>query len=333
MRFEKSIRDLAKLLLTGDRRALSQAITLAESHTERDRLNASELLDRIIDSTGQSIRIGISGPPGVGKSSLIEALGKHILAVSDRKIAVLAIDPRSQISGGSILGDKTRMDDLSKSDRAYIRPSPGGPMAGGVSRRTRESILLAEAAGYDFIIVETIGVGQSESSVANMTDLFILLHQPYSGDDLQGIKRGNLELADLIVVTKADGNNISAAKRAQSDLTGALSFLATTTNPAPQVLICSSQDETGMSEIFTEIEKIVQGRQKSGALFENRKRQNISWFHEEIRQQIFEKFYRDPNIKKSTLTIENEIESGKKLPYAAAKELIDLFLQSSQRDP
>lgn len=326
MRSKKNNTELASLLVHGDRRALAQAITLVESTVEEDRSDASKLIDKVLAKTGNSIRIGISGPPGVGKSSFIEALGKHILRSTEHKIAVLAIDPSSQINRGSILGDKTRMEEISKNDRVFVRPSPSGSAVGGVARRTRETILLTEAAGHEIIIIETVGIGQSESKVAGMVDMYILLHQPNSGDDLQGIKRGNLELADLVVVTKADGENKAAADRARVDLSGALGFFSTTENPAPKVLSCSSHDNTGISVVFQIIIETVQSLKTSGRFAERRRSQNIHWFHDEIQDQLLEMVARNSKMAKSIEDLEKKIATGTKLPVIAATEVIDCLL-------
>ena len=240
------------MLLAGDRRALARAITLVESTTAADQKQSEELLDAMLPQTGGAMRIGISGAPGVGKSTFIEAFGLHLTG-QGKKVAVFAIDPSSRRGGGSILGDKTRMEKLSRDPNAYIRPSPAGTTLGGVARRTRECLLLAEAAGFDVVLVETVGVGQSETAVADMTDLFVLLASPGGGDDLQGIKRGVMELADLVLVTKADGDLMPAARRAVADYHAALHLMRPSISGSPKVLAVSSIEGTGIDEAWHEM--------------------------------------------------------------------------------
>ena len=249
--------DLDKLsdaIRTGSRTALSKGITLVESLREEDRRSAQDLLAALLPFSGNSIRIGISGVPGAGKSTFIEAFGS-LLCSMGRKVAVLAVDPSSEIAKGSILGDKTRMNELAANEKAFIRPSPSGGNLGGVARRTRESIYLCEAAGFDTILVETVGVGQNETAVHHMVDLFLLIALAGSGDELQGIKRGITELADIILVNKADGENLPRAKAARQDLIRAMHFLPERENKVPvEVFLCSSLEKTGLSEIWQAIE-------------------------------------------------------------------------------
>ncbi len=323
---KKNEPELLTPLLAGDRRALARAITLIESHAERDHKAASALLTAIMPHAGKSLRIGISGPPGVGKSTFIEAIGQKFLQQGKHKLAVLAVDPTSRISRGSILGDKTRMEELSRHEMAFIRPSPGGDAAGGVARQTRESIFLAEAAGHDVVIVETIGVGQSESAVAAMVDFFVLLHQPNSGDDLQGIKRGNLELADFVIVTKADGDLLASARKAQTDLMSALSYFATSGQPAPPVIACSSVMGEGLQEILENIRSAFNTHKKSGKFESRRKQQMLDWFHEEVHEQLLAAVKRDPSMAILIASSEADIAMGKVAPSTAAEQVVEKFL-------
>src|SRR5690348_3211909 len=241
-------KEIAKAVLAGDRRALARAITLVESTRAVDQRAAEALLASVLARTGQAIRIGISGAPGVGKSTFIEAFGQYLTGIGKR-VAVFAIDPSSRRSGGSILGDKTRMEKLSRDPNAFIRPSPAGTTLGGVARRTRESMLVAEAAGFDVVLVETVGIGQSETAVADMTDLFVVLVAPAGGDDLQGIKRGVMELADLLIVTKADGELLPVAKRTEADYRMAMHLMQPKHRGLPAlVLAVSARENAGISE-------------------------------------------------------------------------------------
>lgn len=262
-------------LRQGNRRALAKAITLIESHNPAHRRAADELLEAIMPFTGKAFRLGISGVPGVGKSTFIESFG---LAAVDQghRVAVLAVDPSSPVNGGSILGDKTRMEQLSRAEGAYIRPSPAGESLGGVAQRTREAILLCEAAGYDQVWVETVGVGQSEHEVANMTDAFLVLMQPGAGDELQGIKKGILELADLIVVNKADGEAKQLAEFSRRHYQNALNLLTHTGFWTPQVLSISALKKDGLSEL----QRLIKQYRSEGhdAILERRQTQNLAWF-------------------------------------------------------
>jgi len=319
---KKIVDELLTQLLAGDRRALARAITLVESQAKSDCVVAGQLLTAVMPYCGKSMRIGISGPPGVGKSSFIEAIGKKLLENSAHKVAVLAIDPSSRISGGSILGDKTRMEDLSRHDRAFVRPSPCGDASGGVARHTRESIFLAEAAGHDVVIVETIGVGQSESAVASMVDFFVLLHQPSSGDDLQGIKRGNLELADFVVVSKADGDLLPAARKAQSELMHALSYFSTQGQPAPEVLACSSLTGDGIDKVVATIESAFARDTVSGRIESRRKKQTLDWFHDEVRERTLGILRHHERTARLIALTETDVASGKLAASTAAARVV-----------
>ncbi|MBX6321113.1 MAG: methylmalonyl Co-A mutase-associated GTPase MeaB, partial [Rhodospirillaceae bacterium] len=264
---------LARSVRAGDRLALARAITLAESTLPQDRAAAEALIDRLLPHTGQALRLGISGPPGVGKSTLIEALGLHAIA-QGRRVAVLAVDPSSRLSGGAILGDKTRMSGLAREPAAFIRPSPAGPAQGGVAPRTREALLLCEAAGFDLVIVETVGVGQGETAAADMVDLFVVLVQPAGGDELQGMKRGILELADLVVVTKADGALAEAAARTLAEYRHALRLLtAAAAQGGPRVESCSALTGAGIGALWSAIVARHDALKTGGALAERRRAQ------------------------------------------------------------
>src|SRR6185295_14996716 len=273
-----SAQELAVALQTGDRRSLARAITLVESTRLADQAASEALLSALLPRTGHAIRIGISGAPGVGKSTFIEAFGQYLTGHAKR-VAVFAIDPSSRRSGGSILGDKTRMEKLSRDPNAFIRPSPAGKTLGGVARRTRESMLLAEAAGFDVVLVETVGVGQSETAVADMTDLFVLLASPGGGDDLQGIKRGVMELADLVLVTKADGDLLPAARRAVADYHAALHLMRPKHDGlAPKVMAVSSLENEGIAEAWSAMTGVHAALREGGRLDRLRREQARRWF-------------------------------------------------------
>ena len=265
----------AEAILTGDRRALAKAITLVESQRPQDVETAQTLLKTLLPHTGNSIRIGITGVPGVGKSTFIEAFGQHVIEKGHR-LAVLAVDPSSPVAGGSILGDKTRMEALSREEAAFIRPSPAGRALGGVAFKTRESLLLCEAAGFDIILVETVGVGQSEHQVAGMVDFFLLLMLPGGGDELQGIKKGNLELADAIVVNKADGASESLARTTQQHYRSAMSLLRHDDFWEPKVMTCSALQRQGIEDIWNMISEYADASRANGAFAEVRAEQNLS---------------------------------------------------------
>lgn len=262
-------------LIAGDRRTLARAITLIESRAEADRRESSLLLDSVLSRTGRSQRIAVTGAPGVGKSTFINGLGLHLIG-RGHKVAVLAIDPTSPRSGGSILGDKTRMEELAKEQDAFIRPSPAGDHLGGVAHRTREALLLCEAAGFDVVVVETVGVGQSEVEVAGMVDFVIVLVQPNAGDELQGIKRGIVEFADLIVVNKADGESIAAATRAQAEYQGALRLRGNAGEREPRALTCSARDRVNIDVVWQDVEELLADARGSGALERRRSDQDAA---------------------------------------------------------
>lgn len=309
----------------GNRTVLSQAITLLENRKAEYRSAGQKVLEGLMDLTGNSIRIGITGVPGVGKSTFIEALGKMLIN-QNRKIAVLTIDPSSSRTGGSILGDKTRMTFLSSHENAYVRPSPTSGTLGGVARTTRETILLCEAAGFDTIFIETVGVGQSETVVKSMVDFFLLLMLSGAGDELQGIKRGIMEMADMIAINKADGENKESAKRAALEYKNALSlFPPGESGWDPPVVTCSAEQGTGIEELWNRIEEFTKKVKNNGYFEQNRKDQSLYWFHEAIDNRLKESFYGDNKIKKKLPGIEQKIMEGKISPFQAAANLISRF--------
>jgi len=322
---------LAKKVREGDRRALAQAITLIESSRTEDRELADALLGLLTPDAGRSIRIGISGVPGVGKSTFIERFGNHVIDTG-HKVAVLAIDPSSAVSGGSILGDKTRMENLSQRIEAYIRPSPTGGTLGGVARHTREAICLVEAAGFDVVIVETVGVGQSETTVAEMTDMFILLLLPGGGDELQGIKRGIVELADLIVINKADGELAPAAGRAAADYRGALGFLHPR-HPdwTVPVEICSALENKGVDTVWQIIERYRGIMTANGELEKSRIEQSSAWLWTETAEALLDALKADPAVHGKIKQLEAEVENGRTSPGVAAQTLVDTFIRKGTR--
>jgi LAO/AO transport system kinase len=317
---------LAERILAGDRRALARAITLVESNRPDHRDNAEKLLDRLLPATGRSIRLGISGPPGVGKSTFIEAFGQFTIE-QGRRLAVLAIDPSSRVSGGSILGDKTRMAELSRRPEAFIRPSPAGQALGGVARRTREALLVCEAAGFDLVIIETVGVGQSETTVADLVDMFLLLLLPSGGDDLQGIKRGIMELADLVIVNKADGDLAAAAQRTAGDYANALRLMhplhrAWTT----EVVKISALQGQGLPAVWDKVVDFDQRMQASGELTAKRREQARSWLWRELSDSLMDVLKNRPGIAEHLLALEARVVAGKTTPGAAARDLLQRFM-------
>ncbi|SNT05601.1 MULTISPECIES: methylmalonyl Co-A mutase-associated GTPase MeaB [unclassified Azospirillum] len=319
--------DLADRLRRGERRALAQAITLVESTRSDHRALADDLLASLLPDTGNAVRLGITGVPGVGKSTFIEAFGLHLIA-QGLKVAVLAIDPTSQRTGGSILGDKTRMELLSRDPRAFIRPSPAGGTLGGVARRTREAMLLVEAAGFDVVIVETVGVGQSETAVADMVDLFLLLLPPAGGDELQGIKKGIVELADMIVVNKADGELATAARHAEAEYRHALSLLRPV-NPLWRVpvLSCSALTGRGIDAVWEQIGdyRRLLGAEGSGDIARRRAEQARAWMWSEIEESLIDAFKAEPAVRGELPSLERATATAAITPGAAAKRLLALF--------
>jgi len=318
-------RALAERLLDGDRRALAKAITLVESTRVDHGEQAAMLLEQIMPHTGNSIRLGVSGAPGVGKSTFIESLG-NALTEWGHQVAVLAVDPTSAVSGGSILGDKTRMETLSVNPKAFVRPSPAGRTLGGVTRRTRESLLLCEAAGYDVIIVETVGVGQSETAVSDMTDMFLLLLSPGGGDDLQGIKRGIMELADLVLVNKADGDQARLASQTVADYRGALHFMqARTPSWTPQVESCSALNNKGMDEVWTIVKAFREALIESGELAILRAQQARAWMWAETAELLIVGLKNHSVVKSLVPTLESAVLKGELPATVAAQRLIEHY--------
>ena len=318
-------RSLAKRLLGGDRRALAKSITLVESTRVDHGEQAAALLEQIMPYTGNSIRLGVSGAPGAGKSTFIESLGNS-LTEWGHQVAVLAVDPTSAVSGGSILGDKTRMETLSVNQKAFVRPSPAGRTLGGVTRRTRESLLLCEAAGYDVIIVETVGVGQSETAVSDMTDMFLLLLSPGGGDDLQGIKRGIMELADLVLVNKADGDQARLANQTVADYRGALHFMqARTPSWTPQVEACSALNNQGMDEVWNTVTAFRKALTDSGELTVLRAQQARAWMWAETAELLIAGLKNHDAVKSLVPTLEAAVLKGELPATVAAQRLIDHY--------
>ncbi|MCB1758432.1 MAG: methylmalonyl Co-A mutase-associated GTPase MeaB [Gammaproteobacteria bacterium] len=317
---------LAEQIIAGQRRALSRAITLVESTRAEHRRQAVELLRLLAPAAGRSIRIGISGVPGVGKSTFIEALGNRVVALGHR-LAVLAVDPSSSLSGGSIMGDKTRMETLSRQSDAFIRPSPAGSTLGGVARRTRETMLLCEAAGFDVVFVETVGVGQSETAVADMTDMFLLLLLPAGGDDLQGIKRGIMELADMVLINKADGDLVATARHSAADYRSALTLVHPRTRGwKVPVQICSAVEGQGLAEVWQSIERFRAVIGGNGELEGRRAAQARSWMWSEISEGLLAEFRHDRRIEPRLDGMERDVVAGRLPPTLAAGELLRLFL-------
>lgn len=312
-------------LTNGNISMLGRAITLVESTKEKHQKLSQQILEQCMPMTGKSVRIGITGVPGVGKSTFIERFGKLMTSMG-KKVAVLAIDPSSDKGHGSILGDKTRMEELSRDVLAFIRPSPTAGSLGGVARKTRESILLCEAAGYEVIIVETVGVGQSETAVHSMVDFFLLLILAGAGDELQGIKRGIMEMADTITITKADGDNLNKSKSAVADYKRAIHlFPPKTNNWIPRVLSCSAYEGQGINEIWETISSYINHCVTNNHFEENRKKQSQFWLHESIQEQLGNYFYQNPKVKSELVNLEKEVIDGKTSPFIAANKLISLF--------
>lgn len=314
-------------VLARDRAMLSRAITLTESTLASHRELAQTVLQRLLPRTGKAIRLGISGVPGVGKSTFIEALGTRIIELGHR-VAVLAIDPSSQRSGGSILGDKTRMASLSMNQAAYIRPSPTGGHLGGVTRVTRESLLLCEAAGFDVILVETVGVGQSETVVAEMVDCYLVLMLPGAGDELQGIKKGVLELADIIAVNKSDGNSLNDAKHAKASYQRALSILQPTGSWQPKALTCSAITGEGLDELWQLVRAHRRQLIDTGEFVEMRDQQNINWMWSIVDQLIMSSLHQQPGLQSLIRSTESDVRNQKLTAVQAASELLEAWRQT-----
>ncbi len=312
-------------ILDGNITTLSQAITLIESNNPDHYAQAQEIIERCLPHSGKSVRIGITGVPGAGKSTFIEAVGNMVTSLH-HKLAVLAIDPSSERSGGSILGDKTRMESITANPDVFVRPSPSAGSLGGVARKTRESIILCEAAGFDVIFIETVGVGQSETAVHSMVDMFLMLQISGAGDELQGIKRGIMEMADMMVITKADGENIHKAQLAKAQYQNALHLF-----PLPEsqwrakVYTCSSVDKTGLEEVWNGIEEYLEHIETNGYFSANRNRQNKYWMYETINETLKNNFYRNPEIEGRIEDVEQRVLEAKLSSFIAAKELLDIY--------
>ncbi|AMN45599.1 LAO/AO transport system kinase [Steroidobacter denitrificans] len=316
---------LVEGLRRGERRALAKSITLLESTRRDDRVRADALLNELLPSTGRSCRLGISGVPGAGKSTFIEALGLYLIERGHR-VAVLAVDPSSSRSGGSVLGDKTRMERLSVQPAAYIRPSPSSGTLGGVAEKTREAMLACEAAGFDIIIIETVGVGQSEIAVAGMTDVFVLLQLPNAGDELQAIKRGVMEVADMIVINKAD-LDADAATRARAMITSALRTFSLhgRGDSQPPVLQLSALKGEGIADFWTAAGQIVAERHASGAFTERRRSQALSWMWDNVHARLLADFHAHPGVRAALPSVLQDVNEAKVAPSAAARALLELF--------
>jgi LAO/AO transport system kinase len=319
-----SVAELAAGVRAGDRRALAKAITLVESTRRDHQADAQRLLERLLPHTGQAVRLGITGVPGVGKSTFIEAFGMYLVGAGKR-VAVLAVDPSSARSGGSILGDKTRMAQLAAEDAAFIRPSPSSGSLGGVARRTREAMLVCEAAGYDVVMVETVGVGQSETTVASMVDFFLVLMLAGAGDELQGIKKGILELADALAINKADGDNLARATRAAAEYRAALSlFRHTSPHWDPPVVTVSALEGRGMSNVWSIVLDHRERMRVGGELEGNRRRQQVAWFWNVLEEELRGRFLAREDVRKLLPEIEKQVAGGTLPPTEGARRLLAL---------
>jgi len=312
-------------VLNGDRRLIAKTITLIESSLTAHQRLAHTIVDLLLPYSGKAIRLGITGVPGVGKSTFIESLGT-MLVEKGHRVAVLAVDPSSKRSGGSVLADKTRMEKLAVEERAFIRPSPSGGTLGGVARKTRETMILCEAAGFDVIIVETVGVGQSETAVASMVDFFLVLMIAGAGDELQGIKKGILEIADAVAVNKADGDNIEKAEFARKQYETALHFLAPSSpNWTPPVLTCSALEMIDIDVIWEAVLKHHKTFTQTGELKANRKKQAVDWMWSLVKEGLKDRFYQHPEVKENLPETIKEVEKGTIASTVAASRLLDLL--------
>lgn len=318
-----------ELLKSGNRRALAKAITLVESSVEQHRQEAQSVLEQVSPETGNSIRIGISGLPGAGKSTFIEAFGQHLIGLG-KKVAVLAVDPSSPIHGGSILGDKTRMENLSREEAAFVRPSPAGGNLGGVAQKTRESILLCEAAGYDVILVETVGTGQSEFEVAGMVDCFLLLTIPNAGDELQGMKKGVLELVDALLINKADGDAIAQAEKSQRDYQNAFQLMPHSGFWTPQVRTCSALEKKNLEEVWDLILEYQNRAVENQAFAKKRAEQNIDWMQQLTWEMLENKLTGSDQIREIMPRLKEEVRAGRITPYVAAQRIVNTLGMSQK---
>lgn len=312
-------------VLAGDRVVLSRAITLVESNLPADIAIAMRVLDGVLPHTGHSLRVGITGVPGVGKSTFIESFGKYVTSLG-KKLAVLAVDPSSQRSGGSILGDKTRMEQLAHDPLAYIRPSATGGSLGGIHAKTRESMLLCEAAGFEVIFIETVGVGQSETAVRSMVDFFLLLMLAGAGDELQGIKKGIMEMADAIAINKADGDNKRQAEKAKAEYQNALHlFPLAESGWQPRVVTCSALNNVGLEEIWQMLEEYRQHAQQNGWFQQQRQAQDLNWMHTAIEYLLRQQFYSDTRVSHHIRQLEEQVSKGETAALSAARKLFELY--------
>nr|WP_314896491.1 methylmalonyl Co-A mutase-associated GTPase MeaB [uncultured Flavobacterium sp.] len=326
-KIQPSPKELVEGILAGNITALSRAITLVESTNSDHLAKANEVINACLPHANKSVRIGVTGVPGVGKSTFIEAFGKHLTSLG-KKVAVLAVDPSSTISHGSILGDKTRMEELVKDENAFIRPSASGETLGGVARKTRETITLCEACGFDTIIIETVGVGQSETAVHSMVDFFLLLKISGAGDELQGIKRGIMEMADAIVINKADGDNIRKANLAKLEFNRALHlFPAKKSGWIPTTATCSAITHEGISDVWKTIEQFLKLTKDNNYFFEKRKEQNQYWMLETINEQLKLNFYNHPEIQQLLDSTKKAVQNDEISPFAAAQLLLETYFK------
>jgi LAO/AO transport system kinase len=309
-------------LLDGNRRALAKAITLVESTLDSHRDEAQAILERVLPRSGDSIRIGITGVPGVGKSTFIEAFGLHLIE-QGKRVAVLAVDPSSPIAGGSILGDKTRMEELSRREEAFIRPTPSAGALGGVAQKTRETMLLCEAAGYDVILVETVGVGQSEYQVAGMVDFFMVLMLPGGGDELQGIKKGIIELADALVINKADGESESLATMTQRQYTSAMNLLRHKSLWEPRVMTCSALEGVNIDGVWDMVLEYQAAAEGAGGFANKRAQQNLDWMHELINEMLQQKLSQNEKVKALLPGLEQSVEHQEITALAAVSKIME----------
>jgi LAO/AO transport system kinase len=317
-----SLKEWISGVTSGSTVSLGKAITLCESQKVTDQKKAQELLQKLLLYTGRSVRIGITGAPGVGKSTFIEAFGKYLTS-QGKKVAVLAVDPSSAKTKGSILGDKTRMEELSRDPLAFIRPSPAGQSLGGVAERTQESILLCEAAGFEVVMVETVGVGQSETTVRGMVDFFLLLQLAGAGDELQGVKKGIMEMADAMVITKCDGDNVKKARQAQAEFQHALHlFQPAESGWTPRVLTSSALEKQGMEKVWATINEYVHFTRSNGYFEDNRQQQKVYWFRQMLHQRLMAKALNSKSMLKKTQQAERNIITGKILPGAAVRAIV-----------
>jgi LAO/AO transport system kinase len=331
-RYQPTADQLVSGILSGNKAALSRSITLVESTNPEHQNKANTVINACLPHANKSVRVGITGVPGVGKSTFIEALGKHLTSLG-KKVAVLAVDPSSTLSHGSILGDKTRMEELVKDEHAYIRPSASGDTLGGVARKTREAIILCEACGFDTIIIETVGVGQSETAVHSMVDFFLLLQIAGAGDELQGIKRGIMEMADLIVINKADGDNLKRAALAKTEYNRALHlFPAKASGWQPKVTTCSALHKEGIEEVWNTVSNYFTTTKDNGYFEAHRHEQNGYWLTETINEQLKTGFYSNPEIKGMLEEKKLLVQQNLLSPFAAARQLLEIYFRERRGD-